>query len=442
MDQTEMPSAMRTLVVTQQAPYPPLGGVELRNWQNINALMKLGSVAVFSIANFSAESQHLFQHPPGVAFWEHHYLNKSTTQFPFWRKGLWRFLPRRHFVTDWFYDNQIEAELNRVMAEFQPTLVVLEELLLYRYLLTVKRYGCPVIFDNHNAEAALFMERQPTASKLKPLDLHLQQRKIEAIERDFIHQADQIWACSNADAELLQRCYKPATQIWVIPNGIDVNHYDSLRAGTYPLPEGWQPVPQTLIFPANFRYPPNQVAAQLLITDIFPQVQQIYPHSRLILAGKAPNSLMLEAAAQNPDIIVTGFVEDMSSYLAASSIVVVPLQQGGGTRLKILEAFAAGRPVVSTDKGAEGIKAQDGEHLLIRNTEAEMVSGICELWEDAALGQHLAKNAYELAQAQYSWEAIARDIEQSVKALTWGKTSMQQRSISDSEKQFLASKRV
>jgi glycosyltransferase involved in cell wall biosynthesis len=126
---------------------------------------------------------------------------------------------------------------------------------------------------------------------------------------------------------------------------------------------------------------------------------------------------MQAAAKREPSIIVTGSVADVRPYLAAASVMVVPLLQGGGTRLKILEAFAAGCPVVSTAKGAEGIKARDGEHLLIRNEVEELVAGVCQLWSNRSLREKLASSAYELVQAKYSWQAVGRKIELAVQKL-------------------------
>jgi glycosyltransferase involved in cell wall biosynthesis len=176
-------------------------------------------------------------------------------------------------------------------------------------------------------------------------------------------------------------------------------------------------VPFTLFFAATFGYLPNQVAAQLLIEQILPRLQEIYPDCRLILGGKSPTPYMLEAAKQNPGIVVTGLVQDIRPYLSISSVVIVPLLQGGGTRLKILEAFAAGRPVVSTTKGAEGLRVEDGKHLLIKNSIDELVAGVCELWADPDLGQTIAQNAYELVKAEYSWESVGKRVEQGVQEL-------------------------
>ncbi|MGH8002274.1 MAG: glycosyltransferase family 4 protein, partial [Brasilonema sp.] len=133
--------------------------------------------------------------------------------------------------------------------------------------------------------------------------------------------------------------------------------------------------------------------------------------------GTGPTQFMLEAAQQQPGIIVTGRVPDMRPYLADASVIVVPLLQGGGTRFKILEAFAAGCPVVSTAKGAEGLKVVDGEHLLIRNEVTELVEGVSQIWSEPSLGKRLAGSAYELVKAEYDWERVGCNVEEALQEL-------------------------
>ncbi|MDY7014314.1 MAG: glycosyltransferase family 4 protein, partial [Cyanobacteriota bacterium] len=233
----------------------------------------------------------------------------------------------------------------------------------------------------------------------------------------FINQADQIWTCSEEDSRLLEQLHKRKLPARVIANGINVTDYNNVRQGKCQLPDGLEAHPQTLIFTALFSHPPNAVASQLLIEQIYPELRKVYPQCRLILAGRNPTALMKQAAKQDSGIIVTGEVPDMRPYLAAASLVIVPLLDGGGTRLKILEAFAAGRPVVSTAKGAEGLKGQDGKHLLIRNSVEEMVAGVSQIWSDSALTQKLVDSAWELVSAEYSWEAVGKRVEEALDGL-------------------------
>lgn len=406
--------SIRTLFITGYTPYPPIGGAPLRNWQNISLMMKFGSVAIFSISH-QIDEKHHSEYPPGVALWSHHQVKHTPRKRSFWQKVEWWLQPRKHFTTDSLYTDTISQELDQVLTEFQPNLIIFAEIGLYSYLTIVKNRECCLILDNHNVEASLFLDNQSSSINVKSkLLAKILFNKIKSIERDFICKVNQVWMCSEADSRLLNKMYGQHSHIHVIPNGIDVAYYDCVRLGDCSLPSELKQIPLTLFFAGTFSYLPNQVAAQLLIEQIFPQLQGVYPECRLILAGKSPTATMLEAAKQNPGIIVTGLVEDMRPYMLISSVVIVPLLQGGGTRLKILEAFAAGRPVVSTTKGAEGLKVQDGKHLLIRNSIEELVAGVHKLWSAPCFAEALADNAYELVKTEYSWESVGKRIDKSV----------------------------
>jgi glycosyltransferase involved in cell wall biosynthesis len=123
---------------------------------------------------------------------------------------------------------------------------------------------------------------------------------------------------------------------------------------------------------------------------------------------------MIAAAGQDAGINVTGTVDSVLPYLEQPCVVTLPLTLGSGTRLKIIEAFAAGRPVVSTAKGAEGIDAIDGEHLLIREDVDAMADAVIDLWNRPALRQRLCAKAHDLVRTGYSWSVAAQRIAQSL----------------------------
>jgi glycosyltransferase involved in cell wall biosynthesis len=139
---------------------------------------------------------------------------------------------------------------------------------------------------------------------------------------------------------------------------------------------------------------------------------------------------MLRYAASDTDIIVTGRVPDIRPYLKNSDCMLVALEFGGGTRLKILEAFAAGCPVVSTPKGAEGIAAISGTHLMIATTDSEIVESAVEICLDRYIAKALIDNARGLIASTYDWPIIHRQIEQAVQRLALVENS---RTAADSE---------
>ena len=168
-----------------------------------------------------------------------------------------------------------------------------------------------------------------------------------------------------------------------MPNGVDVESYrrvDALPAGA-----DWSRLPITLLYPGLFNYLPNEDAAIRLIKEVLPAVRARGRAARVVLVGRNPTPSLLEAARHDPGVEVTGAVESVVPYLEQPCVVTLPIAIASGTRLKILEAFAVGRPVVSSAKGAEGIDAVDGEHLLIRETPDSMAAAVIDLWNRPVL---------------------------------------------------------
>ncbi|MGK7885743.1 MAG: glycosyltransferase family 4 protein [Crocosphaera sp.] len=400
-----MKSKVRTLFVTRYLPYPPVGGSALRNWQNINIMKDYGPVSIVSICPDKAEQVEL----PGIDFWDNFVVDKSIDFWENYRRKLWPIRPAGYPDIDRLYQTDIAKKLQNSLKKFNPNLVIIEELWMYHYLKIIKQFSCKIIVDNHNIEADLLQQNH---GKLK-----LKLPRLKGIEKNFIKQAEQVWVCSEDDKNLLNKMYGSNSNIYSIPNSINLNNYNNLYQGKEPYPSHLNPTEHNILFLGQYNYPPNAIAANILIENIYPQVKQKYPDTKLLLVGRNTNGKMREASQQDTGIVVTGGVPDVRPYLAAASIMIVPLQKGGGTRLKILEAFASGCPVISTAKGAEGLQARDGEHLLIKNTTKELIEGIEELWSQPSLGIKLKQNAYELVKKEYSWEANRTRVKQAVQSL-------------------------
>lgn len=192
-----------------------------------------------------------------------------------------------------------------------------------------------------------------------------------------------------------------APPVSVVPNGVD--------CAAYP-PRDTSPIPGRLLYNGSLTYPPNAVAVAWFVQEILPTIAATVPGAHLAVTGKYPAD---EAAryANNPRVMLTGFVPDMRPELAQAAVCAVPLRSGGGTRLKILEAWAAGVPVVSTPIGAVGLAGSaDGEHLLVADDAESFAAACVQLLTDAALAARLAQNAHVLAAEHYDWAMLAAQI--------------------------------
>lgn len=416
--------AIRTLVIISMGePYPAKGGGSLRHWQDVNIMMKFGPVAVFYIFPRKADEQII----PGIEP-QHHY-NLAAPQYSFWEKlelQFWWLYPGKFGRTMGRYTKVAEQELEKALEEFRPD-VVLADIRAYNYIGVIKQYGCRFILEEHNVEMVVTKALHTARSSIKYEKLKIDDKisafidiyRTKQAERKLLAQADQIWVFSEVDDKGLTQVYG-GTGTWdshLIPNGVNTNYYDTVRNGEYPKPEGWENTQRNILFPGTLSFSPNSLAVELLINQIYPQLRAIYPDCRLLVVGRNPTQWMLDAAKQDTGITVIGAVPDMRPYFAAASVMIVPLYHGSGTRLKILEAFAAGLTVVSTAKGAEGLKVIDGEHLLIREEVDAIIEAVHQLWSNPSLEQKLTSSAFELVQAEYSWSAIGKRVESAVAEL-------------------------
>ncbi len=195
--------------------------------------------------------------------------------------------------------------------------------------------------------------------------------------------ADRTWAVSELDRRAIAALSGVGSKARSLPIITDVAYYAAVCAQRF----GARRTPDadsgpTIFYAGAYWWQPNLEAAHELIAEIFPRLRAMCPAARLVLIGASPTDEMQAAARADDHIVVTGQIDDLRPYLAQADVVAVPLLNGGGIRSKILEAFAAGVPVVSTTKGAEGIDVVDGRDLLLRDGAAEFAAGIKELWDE------------------------------------------------------------
>jgi glycosyltransferase involved in cell wall biosynthesis len=186
----------------------------------------------------------------------------------------------------------------------------------------------------------------------------------------------------------------------VVPNGVDVAQFR--RGGS-----GVPVVPGRLLYNGALSYGPNREAVCWFAREVLPAVVARVPEAHLVVTGRHDNVVDIEELRANPRIRLTGFLPDLRPALDASLLAVVPLRRGGGTRLKILEAFAAGLPVVSTTCGARGIHAASGRHLLLADTPDDIAGAVVRLLQRPDEAASLAREARRLVEEHYDWPAIA-----------------------------------
>jgi polysaccharide biosynthesis protein PslH len=226
-------------------------------------------------------------------------------------------------------------------------------------------------------------------------------RKLQREELGTYRDADGVYLCSAEDERrLLDEI--PGARTAVIPNAADVDYYKPRP--TDPPPDG-----RTVLFFGHLSYAPNVDGVMHFVQKIWPRVVEAHPEARFkIIGGRPPRSLQLLAG---PRVELTGFVPDLRPHLAAAAAVVVPLRLGGGTRLKVVEAMAMGKAIVSTALGSEGIEAIPGRDLLIEDQPEAFADALNRLLDDPERAARIGQSARSLAVERYSWSGAARALE-------------------------------
>jgi glycosyltransferase involved in cell wall biosynthesis len=214
-------------------------------------------------------------------------------------------------------------------------------------------------------------------------------------EARYAARFDRCIAVSEADRRLLL-AINPRLRVDVVPNGVNTKVYR-------PLPmNGRSP---SLLFVGHMGYDPNIDAALFLTKDILPRIRRAVPDVELWLVGRNPSPAVTHL--QGNGVFVSGTVGDLLPYYERSAVCVVPLRAGGGTRLKILEAMALNRPIVSTTIGSEGLDAVHSEHLLNADRPEAFAEQVVRALRDRELAERLAANARRLVVSRYDWDTIA-----------------------------------
>jgi glycosyltransferase involved in cell wall biosynthesis len=221
-----------------------------------------------------------------------------------------------------------------------------------------------------------------------------------------------ILVVSEADRRRCRR-QRPGRNVLVISNGVDC---EAMRPG--PFRDGGPPV---LLFTGDMGFDPNVQAAETLARRIFPEVRRCHPDAELILVGRNPHPRVL--ALRGPGLTVTGEVPDMLPHLQTATVYVAAIATGAGTRTKLLEAMAAGLPIVTTGVGIEGIDAADGEEVILADDPEALTAAILRLLADPAARRGLGAAARRLAENRYDWTHCLAPLEALYTGLLSGRSA-------------------
>lgn len=397
-------SRPRLLFLCQTLPYPPDGGVWIRTYHVIRLLSQAFDITALCFERAASAGAHADRCTAARNDALGRFANVEVFAIPQKHSGarfVWdhvRSVALNRVYTTYLYESRaFRDRVNDLVRSKTFDLVHVDSLDLAAYLPACR--NLPVVCVHHDVESALLRRRGAVErNSLRRLYLRFQAGLMAEVERRSCGRVALNVAVSSRDRELL-RHIAPGSRIAVVPNGVDPDEFSSDgQAGS-----GLAYVGGTTPFP-------NRDALEFFCDRILPHVRTLMAEDvRVRWIGRAS----AEERQQYRDrfgVELTGYVPDVRPFMREAACHIVPLRTGGGTRLKILNSWAMGKPVVSTSLGCEGLEAIDGENILIRDDPKDFAAAVRAVLENAALRRRLSDGGRETVARQYSWDILGREL--------------------------------
>lgn len=258
----------------------------------------------------------------------------------------------------------------------------------------------PTMLFTHNVEA-MIAKRHMDNSKNPAMKVFwwLQYRKMKYWEGKMVNKFDGVIVVSDNDEQIMKDWYGIAEKIYKIPTGVDTDYYQPREVAIKE---------KQMVFVGAMDWLPNEDAMYYMVNNIFPLVKQKEKDASMVIVGRNPSARIEKAVSKIDDIEMTGWVDDTRDYIHESSIFVVPIRIGGGTRIKIYEAMACGKPVISTSIGAEGLPLEHGKHVYLEDNATDFANRIIELYNSKTAREQMGQSARNYVYENYRWEIVAK----------------------------------
>jgi glycosyltransferase involved in cell wall biosynthesis len=392
---------VRVILLTPELPYAPGGsGGSTRQYQLLRALRQRGAEPVVvapvhpsqreGSARLAAEGVevHLEQRPARRA----QEVLTAVRERPRLLSAFFR-EPLLAWQVDVFW-TRLRHRLEEAVRAGRPDVIVIDHDWAANWHPFLPA-GVPAAITLQNLTWRYYGTRAGGAQGAARVALLLEARRWLRHDRRHLRRFDLLIAMSDADAAVARATIGvPAV---AVPNGVDTA---ALRPAAAPAPDA----PPLLLYTGTMSYPPNAEGLHWLLDAIWPRIRAALPAAQLVVVGR--DSPVEPAAVASDGVTIAGWVPEMAPYFAAATAVLVPIRSGGGTRLKVLDGLASGRPVISTTAGAEGIAIGAGEHALLADDAAGFAAAAVRVLSDRALAARIGAAGRELAVRCYDWDAL------------------------------------
>jgi sugar transferase (PEP-CTERM/EpsH1 system associated) len=388
---------MRILWVKAGGLVPPDTGGKIRSYQILRQLARDHSVVFFTFYGKHSNDLHpslasLFDRAVCIPLDLPH--PKSLRELVDYGANL---LTRQPYNIAKYCRSRVRTELRRLLERETFDTIICDFLIPAAVI--PWDWPTPKVLFTHNVESMIWKRHYDVArNPLWKLLSWREWRTMQVAEQKYLLASDHVLAVSQDDCDFFAK-YIDHAKISLIPTGADTDYFQPIEA---------EEIPNSLVFTGSMDWLPNEDAIIYFVKQILPKIREQIPDVSLAVVGRNPSRRLQELVATENAVRLTGWVEDIRPFLAKSTLCLVPLRIGGGTRLKIFEAMSMGKAVVSTSIGAEGLPVQPGKHLVIADDPTHFASATVNLLRDPASRRQLGIAARRLVEEKYSWAQVAK----------------------------------
>ena len=396
-----VPEELKILFLTNRSPYPIEDGQSRRTYNILKGLACRHEVYLLSLYESAEEVM-----PESVGHLKR--FCKQVEMLPAPRKTLslgmvarlMRSLFSKEPYTVWRHYSRPYVKRVRLWLNTTPFDVVHCDILPLAYCIRGLHSPFRTLTDHDVSYLKVKRLAAQARNPLLKLFLHLEALKLKLLESRIFSKLDLGIAVSELDRQHLERLC-PEGRFVVVENGVDVRAF---------IPDPGAVERNALVWVGGFHHHPNCEAVRFFLAEIFPRIKQEKGETKVYVVGGGVPDWLRNLATGDPSIVLTGYVDDPLPYIQRAAVFVAPILSGGGTKLKVLEAMAVGKAIVSTSIGIEGIEGKDQEHFIVADSPVIFSSMVVSLLNDHAFRERLGANARKRAMARYDWEAICEGI--------------------------------
>lgn len=399
---------MRILYLTQLLPFPPDSGGKVKTLTTLKALAKKHQIFLLSFVDKKEDRYKevkLEKFCFGIKTLVQPVVFERHKAFQL-QQAFFSLFSSKPYTVYKYFSSKMKEFFKKTIKKYSFDCLWIDYLAMAQYL--PDDFIGKKILEEHNI-SSIYFERclKIEGNILKKIFLLIESLKWRKFEKIMIPKFDQILAISPKDRKILRTISPKTKTINTLPMGIDM--------GEFKLTDRLSLKEKNLLFIGALSWFPNRDGFFWFYKNVFPWVRGEVKNVKLYVVGASPSEEIKKIGKKDPNVVITGYVKDIRSYLTKANVFIAPLRAGSGIRIKILHALAMGVPVVSTTIGAEGIGVRDGQNILLADTSLDFAKMVIRIFRDKNLRQKLKKEGRKLIKKQYSAKILMEKLNELIK---------------------------